>query len=65
MTTTSPAGAADAAPKRRSIAVWVLRQTALGLLIMSLVMGTTAWLLHASIDPAAELPVEEAPVRQG
>lgn len=53
--TTTPIDTPAAAP-RRSMAAWAVRQTLLGLLILAIAVGGSAWLLHASIDPAAELP---------
>lgn len=61
MTTTTPPSRLQAPP--RSLAAWVLRQAILGLVILTVVVGSGAWLLHASIDPAAEPPTDERAVR--
>ena len=61
--TTSTIDPPHAAKPHRSMAAWAVRQTLLGLLILAIAVGGSAWLLHASIDPAAELPVVNAAER--
>lgn len=40
----------------RSMTAWVVRRALLGLLILTVTIGGSAWLLHASIEPTADLP---------
>lgn len=63
--TTTPAATSRPALRHRSPGAWALRQALLGITILAVVVSAGAWLLHASIDPAAELPSEETPIRQG
>lgn len=64
--TASPANASTSLPPtligdaiggsvRGSLAGWAVRRALLGLLILTLTIGGSAWLLHASIEPTAEL----------
>lgn len=57
-TTTPPADTATASAtslRSGSVAGWAVRRALLGLLILTLTVGGSAWLLHASIEPTAEL----------
>ncbi|PPD31189.1 MAG: hypothetical protein CTY20_00080 [Hyphomicrobium sp.] len=65
MTTTTPATEINLGLRHRSPAAWVVRQAIVGIAILAVVVSASAWLLHSSIDPAAELPAEQTPVRQG
>ena len=56
-TTTPPADTATAM-QGRSLTHWALRRALIGLVIFLVAVGGSAWLLHASIDPTAEAPVE-------
>ncbi|OYW55364.1 MAG: hypothetical protein B7Y80_13770 [Hyphomicrobium sp. 32-62-53] len=48
-------GASAAAPPPRLLdAKWALRRALLGLLILTVGVGSMAWLTHASIDPNLE-----------
>lgn len=38
-----------------SVTAWAIRRALLGLLILTVTIGGSAWLLHASIEPSAEL----------
>lgn len=50
----------------RSVTAWALRRTMIGLTILTVVVAGSAWLLHASIDPAVENPgMASAQSRQG
>jgi hypothetical protein len=50
----------------RSVAAWAVRRSLIGLAILTVVVAGSAWLLHASIDPAAEAPTTaSAQSRQG
>lgn len=53
-TTTPPANVSTSLPAR-SVTAWAIRRALLGLLILTVTIGGSAWLLHASIEPAAEL----------
>jgi hypothetical protein len=50
----STGGSAVATPPRLLDAKWALRRTLLGLLILTVGVGSMAWLTHASIDPNLE-----------
>lgn len=65
MTATTPLARAAGKSGNRSVAAWAVRQTLLGLLILVVVIGGSAWLLHASIEPTADLPAATAPQNQG
>lgn len=60
MTATTPLASATTDSTRSlstsSLAAWALRRALIGMLILTFVVGGSAWLLHASIDPTAELP---------
>ncbi|MBA4130732.1 MAG: hypothetical protein C0519_04840 [Hyphomicrobium sp.] len=45
---------AAASPPRLLDAKWALRRALLGLLILTIGVGSMAWLTHASIDPRLE-----------
>ncbi len=53
-TTTPPAKTATSLPTG-SVTAWAVRRALLGLLILTVTIGGSAWLLHASIEPTAEL----------
>lgn len=64
MTATTP----DIAPSQlpnRSLTAWVIRRALLGLFILTVTIGGSAWLLHASIEPTAELPDVAATDQKG
>lgn len=65
MTTTTPATEINLGLRHRSPAAWAIRQAIVGIAILAVVVSAGAWLLHSSIDPAADLPAEQTPVRQG
>lgn len=65
MTSTTPVASSADRARKKSVAAWALRQTIVGFLILGVTIGGTAWLLHASIDPAVETPVAGAPERSG
>lgn len=55
MTTTTPdAGDATVLPVRTLTMAWALKRTAMGIVILFVVVFSAAWLLHASIDPRLE-----------
>ena len=53
--TTTPANTSTSLPSG-SVTVWAIRRALLGLLILTITIGGSAWLLHASIEPVAESP---------
>lgn len=55
MTATTPTATPPTAIAGRSLAGWAIRRTLLGLFILTVAIGGSAWLLHASIEPTAEL----------
>lgn len=50
----STGASAVATPPRLLDAKWALRRALLGLVILTLGVGSLAWLTHASIDPSLE-----------
>jgi hypothetical protein len=55
MTDLNSTGAGGVASSPRLLdAKWALRRSLLGLLILTIGIGSMAWLTHASIDPALE-----------
>jgi hypothetical protein len=77
MTTTTPRAENGAGMPVRTVTIgWALRRTALGLLILFVVIWCAAWLLYSSIDPrldsdlgstaanAATLPATTSPTAQ-
>ncbi len=51
MTVTSGQDADATKPRHGATLGWALRRAALGLLILTIAVGTFAWLLYATIDP--------------
>lgn len=51
---------ATTAVRSRATAAWVLRRAMIGIAILCVAVGGSAWLLHASIDPSAEAAPDSA-----
>ncbi len=67
----TPSSEGQAGHRERGWLAWAIRQTLIGMLILSALMGTWAWLTYQGIDfdqdagPALSAPApEEAPARQ-
>ena len=56
MPNAAAAGTGTAAMHPMSLG-WVMKRTALGLLILAIAMGSIAWLTYASIDQSAAVTI--------
>ena len=58
--TTEPALAAGAVPHRPVTLGWALKRAVIGIAIITVAMGSVAWLTYASTDPDIDPPVTKS-----